>query len=307
VGIDLRRLAKALLLVALLFAGAAQAASVQYVYDDLGRLVAVLDPSGQTTLYTYDAAGNLLSVSNNASSQLSIVAFAPNHGKAGDTVTIIGSAFIANPAQNTVSFNGTPATVSTATATTLVAVVPAGAMSGPISVSNVNGTATSANAFTIVEPPVIAAVTPNVVGRGGATRVEISGSNLAFATAVTFTQAGITATLLPGATSQTLPIIVTVSGSVPAGVYSFSVVDSAGTTNSGAVTLAVGLPPTGDSMTVTRPVSVFLPQPAQLAPTSGDSMTVANPVSVFLPPQTPLPPPTGDSMSLAQPVSVSMP
>lgn len=307
VGFDWRGLAKALLLAALLCAGAATAATVQYVYDDLGRLVAAVDPSGQTTIYTYDAAGNLLSVSNNASTQLSIVAFSPNHGKAGDSVTIIGSAFIANAAQNTVNFNGTPATVSTATATTLVAVVPAGATTGPISVSNANGTATSANSFTIVAAPVITAVTPNVIGRGGATRVEISGSSLAFATAVTFAQAGITTTILPGATSQTLPIIVTVASNVPAGDYSFSVVDAAGTTNSGAVTLRVGLAPTGESMTVTRPISVFMPQPAQLAPTTGASIIVTKPVSVFVPSSPQLAPTSGASITVTNPVSVYAP
>jgi len=307
VGFDLRGLAKALLLVALLLTGAASAATVLYVYDDLGRLVAAVDPSGQTTVYTYDGAGNLLSVSNTSSSQLSVVSFTPNHGKAGDAVTIFGSAFIPDPAQNTVSFNGTPAAVSAATATSIVAAVPSGATTGPITVSNANGTATSANSFTVVEAPVITAVTPSVVGRGGATRVEISGSNLAFATAVTFTQAGISATVLPGATNQMLPVIVTVAGSVPADAYSFSVVDSAGTTNSGAVTLRVGIAPTGETMTVTRPASVFMPQPAQLPPTSGDSMTVANPVSVFLPQPLQLPPTSGVSMSVTQPVSVSMP
>lgn len=304
---DVRRLAKALLLAALFFATAAPAATIQYVYDDLGRLVAVVDPSGQTTVYTYDPAGNLLSVSNNASTQLSIVSFAPNHGKAGDSVTIIGSAFIANPAQNAVAFNGAPATVTAATTTSLIATVPAGATTGPISVSNVNGAASSAGVFIIVAAPTITAVTPNVIGRGGTTRVEISGSNLAFATAVTFAQSGITTTILPGATASTLPVNVTVAASVPPGDYAFSVVDAAGTTNSGPVTLRIGLPPAGDVQTVTRPVSVFMPPPAQQAPTTGDSQSVSRPVSVFMPPSAQLPPTSGDSMSVTRPVSVSMP
>ena len=283
-GIDLRRLAKALLLAALLFTGAAQAGTVQYVYDDLGRLVAVVDPAGQTTVYTYDAAGNLLSVSNNASSQLSVVSFTPNHGKAGDVVTIFGSAFIANPAQNTVSFNGTPATVTAASATALVAVVPAGATTGPIGVSNANGSAVSAAAFTIVAAPVIAAVNPSVIPRGASTRVNISGANLEFVTGVAFAQAGMTATVLAGATQQLLPVLITVAGSVPANFYAFTVTDAAGSTGSGAVTVAVGIPPpTGDSMSVGLPVSVFLPPQSQLPPPSGDSMSVSPPVSVSMP------------------------
>jgi len=266
-----------------LLAGSAAASTIQYVYDGLGRLVAAVDPSGQATIYSYDAAGNLLSVSNSASTQLSIVAFTPNHGQAGDSVTIIGSAFIPIPSQNTVSFNGTPAGVTSATATTMVVAVPASATSGPISVSNSNGTATSAGSFIIVAAPVITGVNPGVVGRGGATRVEILGSNLAYATAVTFAQAGITAIVLPGATNGVLPVRITVASGVPADAYAFSVVDAAGTTNSGAVTLKVGLAATGESMSVTRPVSVFVPAPVQLGPTPGGSLAVTPPASVSMP------------------------
>src|SRR5258708_203089 len=31
---------------------------IQYFYDELGRLIAVVDPSGDTATYTYDAVGN---------------------------------------------------------------------------------------------------------------------------------------------------------------------------------------------------------------------------------------------------------
>lgn len=304
-GIDWRGLAKALLLAAIFSTGVAAAATVQYVYDDLGRLVAAVDASGQTTVYTYDAAGNLLSVSSNASTQLSIVAFAPNHGKEGDSVTIIGSAFIANPAQNTVSFNGTPATVSTATATTIVAVVPAGASSGPISVSNTNGTVTSANSFSVVAAPVITAVTPNEVAREVTTRVDISGANLRFASAVTFAQAGITVTILPGATDQLLPVRIYATTAAPAGVYAFSVTNQAGTTASGTVTVTIGAGALGSVMTVARPVSIFTPGPTQLAP-SGGAMSTAMPVSVFVPGAA-QGAPSGSGVTFANPVSVFVP
>jgi len=52
VGFALRGLAKGVLLAVLLVCGAALAATVQYVYDDLGRLVAAEDASGQTRIYT---------------------------------------------------------------------------------------------------------------------------------------------------------------------------------------------------------------------------------------------------------------
>jgi YD repeat-containing protein len=160
----------------LLLCGAAGAATIQYVYDELGRLVGVIDPAGDTTRYTYDEAGNLTSVARNASSQLAIVSFTPAHGPVGTRVTIFGTGFGATPAQNTVRFNGTPATVTSASPTTLVATVPAGATTGPISVTAPLGNVTSATAFTVIvqQPPQITALTPAIVAAGVA--FTVSGS-----------------------------------------------------------------------------------------------------------------------------------
>jgi YD repeat-containing protein len=36
--------------------------AIDYVYDDLNRLVQVIYPTGEVINYTYDATGNLLSV-----------------------------------------------------------------------------------------------------------------------------------------------------------------------------------------------------------------------------------------------------
>jgi YD repeat-containing protein len=49
---------------AILGYGAAEAADITYVYDKLGRLIGVVDPSGNTATYTYDSVGNLLSIAN---------------------------------------------------------------------------------------------------------------------------------------------------------------------------------------------------------------------------------------------------
>src|SRR5579862_4173954 len=35
-----------------------------YAYDELGRLIAVVDPSGNAGVYSYDKVGNLLSITN---------------------------------------------------------------------------------------------------------------------------------------------------------------------------------------------------------------------------------------------------
>lgn len=51
-----------ILLAALNPSPSGRAGDVNYVYDALGRLVAVIDPSGDTATYQYDAVGNLLGI-----------------------------------------------------------------------------------------------------------------------------------------------------------------------------------------------------------------------------------------------------
>lgn len=311
-----------------LFAAGAQAGTVQYVYDELGRLVAEIDTAGDTTLYVYDAAGNLSSVSRSSSAQFRIVGFAPTRGTFGDTVTIFGTGFIANPAQNSVTFNSTPATVTAATTTSLVTTVPSGASSGPIAVTNTNGSATTAQPFIVIFPPLITAVNPSAVSRGATTRVTVSGSQLSTARVVNFEQAGIVARIVPGTSDTALVVDLTVAGTVPVGSYAFSITNDAGKTNSGSVTvtvstsvlgdvvtagrpLSVHLPavipgaPPGNAMSVTPPLSVHLPAVIPGAP-QGNAMTVSQPLSVHLQAQIPGAP-AGNAMSVTQPVSVSMP
>lgn len=310
VGKAFRVLTGAVLVVAAFLTGTAQAGNVQYVYDALGRLTAVVDETGATSVYTYDAAGNILSVTGNSggAGQLLVLSFAPDHGKAGDSVAIYGSKFIPDIGQNTVTFNGTPAVVSAATATALTVTVPAGATSGPISVSNVNGTAASAGVFTVVGSATITGVTPNAVSSGFITRVQIAGSNLRFATSVTFAQVGISAVLVPGgATNQSLDVDLLVSASVPAGPYPFMVNDATGSASSGAVTVTVGVQPTGDAVSVGRPVSVLMTLPAQAAPPAGAGASTSPAISVFLPQPAQVAPPAGASVSVSSPTSVSMP
>ena len=79
---------------------------VKYVYDDLGRIAAVIDPAGDTARYTYDAVGNLLSISRQSSTLVSIIEFAPKSGLAGTVVTIYGTGFSPTLGGNTVTFNG---------------------------------------------------------------------------------------------------------------------------------------------------------------------------------------------------------
>ncbi|MGB6091169.1 MAG: LamG-like jellyroll fold domain-containing protein [Candidatus Binataceae bacterium] len=168
--------------------GVAQAGTVTYYYDALGRIAGVTDQNGNSVTYTYDAVGNLISItsgvptgegsSGGGSSQVSISEFSPQSGAIGSTVTIYGSGFSATATQDSVAFNGTTGTITAATATAITATVPAGASTGPLTVTVPGGSATSNGAFTVTGSsagPTITGFTP-ASGTPGTT-ITITGTN----------------------------------------------------------------------------------------------------------------------------------
>lgn len=151
-----------------------------YVYDAAGRLVAVTRSDGTTTQYTYDDMGNLLQKSASLpAGQLALFSFSPHHGSAGTVVTLNGQGFSSTPSNNSVSFNGTPATLQSATPTQLIASVPLGASTGPVAITVDGQTVTSTAPFTVDgtgAPPIITQVAPNVAATG--TTVTVTGTGL---------------------------------------------------------------------------------------------------------------------------------
>ena len=127
-------------------------APVQYFYDDVGRLIRVVDGNGNVATYPYGAVGNLLSISRSsvpANNGLAILSFSPQSGTVGQIVTIQGQGFNTTASANAVQFNGVAATVTVATANTPTVTVPTGATTGPISVTVGSSGATSDMNFTI--------------------------------------------------------------------------------------------------------------------------------------------------------------
>jgi YD repeat-containing protein len=142
-----------LLLVHVTVACAQNATSFQYFYDDLGQLTKVIDSSGNEIDYIYDPVGNILQIRRSmapGNGMLAILNFTPQQAAVGGTVTIIGQGFSTTTSQDLVKFNGTPATVVSATSTTLVVTVPTGATTGPISVSVGTQTVHSSTNFTVL-------------------------------------------------------------------------------------------------------------------------------------------------------------
>lgn len=155
------RLALSTLAAAGLLAGAALAptrayADIFYVYDDLSRLIAVVDQQGNAATYTYDATGNLLRVDRFDASQqpgpVRITLVTPSKGKIGTQVQIFGTGFSPTASQNSAAFTGAAATVTDAVPNRLVTSVPLGATTGTISVTAPAGSATSATTFVVTGP-----------------------------------------------------------------------------------------------------------------------------------------------------------
>jgi len=127
---------------------------IHYIYDDLGRLVGVVDQNGDAATYTYDAVGNILAIGRHnvadTPGPVAITLVAPSKGKVGTAVSIFGRGFSADAAQDVAFFSGAIATVTAATPNSLTTSVPPGALTGPITVTTPLGTATSPEPFRVL-------------------------------------------------------------------------------------------------------------------------------------------------------------
>ena len=251
-----------ILIVAVLFTGAANASDVQYSYDGEGRLIGVIDQNGNAAIYNYDASGNITSIVRPAAGSINVVGFSPAFGVIGASVTITGTGFSATAAQNTVKFNGTTATVTSATSTQIVATVPTGATTGTILVTSPVGSATSGQTFTVTPPnaaaPSISGFAPTFGGNGDV--VTISGSGFATTVAqetVSFGGAfGIVTATSPTSITVTVPgggitgpiSVTTQSGSASSAASFYVIPGGYSSANTGAITSVSAY---GQSATVT--------------------------------------------------------
>jgi hypothetical protein len=162
-----------------------------------------------------------------------ITSFSPTSGTIGTSVTITGTNFSTTPANNIVEFNGTSATVSASTATTITTSVPVGATTGPVSITIGCNTVTSSTNFTISSVlPTITSFTPS--SGPISTVVTITGTNFSvtpanntvrfngtLATATSSSATSITTSVPNGATTG--PITVTIAGNMATSPTNFTV------------------------------------------------------------------------------------
>ncbi|MBI4657683.1 MAG: IPT/TIG domain-containing protein [Verrucomicrobia bacterium] len=176
-----------------------------------------------------------------------IADFSPANGVAGTVVTVEGRAFLGATA---VKFNGTNAASFFVTAPTqLNAVVPAGATTGPISVTTISGTGFSAKPFVVTLAPLIAGFEP-AAGPPGTT-VLIEGANFLGATAVRFNGVN--------AASFSAPAPTQISATVPQGAAT------------GPVSVTT---PKGTGASLTPFVVTTSPLIREFSPTNGPAGTI---------------------------------
>ena len=165
------------LLLSALLGEAARADTAQYYYDPDGRLVGVVDPVNGSAQYTYDATGNILSVTTNPITALVVMQFSPAAGPAGTLVTIAGTGF-GTTSNTSVKFNGRAAQPTSVTTTSITVRVPAGATSGPVTVKAPSGTVTTAANYTVRSAPAgptLTSFSPTSITAGST--ITITGQN----------------------------------------------------------------------------------------------------------------------------------
>jgi YD repeat-containing protein len=201
------------LILILAFEQGSRAQNTTYIYDELGRLVGVVNPTGAAK-YVYDATGNIISISRFSSTQVSIIEFTPKTGPTSATVKIYGTGFSATATQDKVEFNGLTATIQSASATEIVATVPVGATTGPIKVITPAGSTSSSQPFTVGLPsgPTITGFTPKIGSLS--TAVSVSGTNFQTSTASDAVRFNLTLAQIASATASKM------NTSVPIGATS---------------------------------------------------------------------------------------
>ena len=154
--------------------------------------------------------------------------FIPTKGPVGTEVTISGENFFGTTG---ITFGGVAAEFRAGISeTALIAIVPAGALSGPVAVTTTNGTFTTSEVFTLTSSsaPIVTEFLPES-GPVGA-RVLISGSNFIAVTEVRFNGISAVFTLLGDSISAevppdatTGPITVTAAGGAATSAKPFTV------------------------------------------------------------------------------------
>jgi len=219
----------------------------------------------------------------------SITGLNPNSAAAGTAVTIAGANFGASQGSSTITFNGTAATPTSWSATSIVAPVPAGASSGNVVVT-VASVASNGMAFTVVPTPALSSLSP-ASGAVGAS-VTITGTNFGAsqgtstvkfngtaATPTGWSATSITAPVPAGATSGN--VVVTVGGAASNGL-AFTVLTTPNISSLSPASATVGTAVTiaGTNFGTSQGTSTVTFNGTAATPTSWSATSIVAPVPV---------------------------
>ncbi len=270
---------------ALLIGNPLFAQTVQYNYDKDGRLILVTHANGTTDNYQYDVANNLIKNSGSSSTDSFAVSdFAPKSATVGSSVIITGTGFT-NPA---VAFNGTQATITASTDTSITVTVPTGATSGPVMIT-VGGQTLTAGTFTVADNPnafTVADFAPKSAAVGDSLTITGSGFtnptvtiNGTPATVTASAATSITVTVPTGVTSG--PVIVTVGGQTQsAGTFTITAVPAFTITDFTPKSAVVGADITITGTGFSNPIVAIAGTPATLTASTANSITAKVPAGV---------------------------
>lgn len=209
-------------------------------------------PSGATTGNVVVTVGGVASAGKAFTVAPAITGLSPSSGAVGTVVTINGTSFGSPQGSSTVKFNGTIATPTSWSTTSIIVPVPTGATTGAVVVT-VGGVVSTGVTFTVLATPSITSLSPTSGVQG--ISVTITGANFGSTQGVSTVKFnGTTGTPTSwSATSIKVPV-------------------PAGATTGNVVVHASGVDSNGSTFTV-------LPTPSitSLAPTSGmvgDSVTI---------------------------------
>jgi YD repeat-containing protein len=155
-------------------AAAQQGGVTRYVYDQNGRLHAVIAPNGEAAVYEYDPAGNFTAIRRLAADALEVLDFVPRQGAVGAQVTLYGVGFGAGVSK--VEFNGTAATIIRPGDYSILVEVPPGATTGPIKVTTARASFTTRSPFTVKGVGIIPGFAVLLPGRSYQFQAVISGT-----------------------------------------------------------------------------------------------------------------------------------
>ena len=149
-------------------------------------LVVTVPPGAKTGKITVESPGGVAASTGTYTVTPRVDAFSPTAAGFGQTVTITGFNLRVGSADPVVKFGGVTAglTGGALNDSIVKAIVPATAVTGPISVTTSDGTGTSVTDFTVIEPPQITSIAPVFGPRG--TLVQILGSGLVSVEFVSF-------------------------------------------------------------------------------------------------------------------------